>query len=117
MMNWILKTYKPARRPLLPERAAGPHTTEEEIVMYESRCGVCCDSCGRKEEVRCRGCLNMEKTFWGGVCGVKACCESKGLNHCGLCPEFPCQMCATMGQEMGFDPAPRLEKLREWAKQ
>ena len=85
--------------------------------MYESRCGICCDSCERKEEVHCKGCLNMEKTFWGGVCEVKACCEGKGFNHCGECPEFPCQMCATMGQEMGFDPAPRLEKCREWAKE
>ena len=53
--------------------------------MYESRCGVCCDSCERKEAVHCSGCLNMEKPFWGGLCGVKACCEEKKLNHCGEC--------------------------------
>ena len=29
-------------------------------VMYESRCGVCCNSCERKEAVHCTGCLTME---------------------------------------------------------
>ena len=57
--------------------------------MFESRCGVCCDSCERREKVHCKGCINMEKTFWGGVCEVKVCCEGKELNHCGECPDFP----------------------------
>lgn len=83
--------------------------------MFESRCGVCCDSCERKESVNCRGCLNMEKPFWGGECSVKTCCEGKKLNHCGECPEFPCEMLATMGVSEGFDPTPKLEKCREWA--
>lgn len=85
--------------------------------MYESRCGICCDSCERKEKVHCTGCLNMKKTFWGGDCQVKVCCESKGLNHCGECDEFPCEMEATMGADMGFDPAPRLECCRQWRKE
>lgn len=83
--------------------------------MFESRCGVCCDSCERKEEVGCTGCLTMEKTFWGGECEVKSCCVKKGLDHCGLCADFPCEMAATMGVEQGFDPAPRLEQCRKWA--
>ena len=83
--------------------------------MYESRCGVRCDSCGRKGEVNCTGCINMKTTFWGGACAVKSCCESRSLNHCGECPEFPCAMCASMGEGMGFDPKPRLEALRQWA--
>ncbi|MCR1842386.1 DUF3795 domain-containing protein [Murimonas intestini] len=83
--------------------------------MFESRCGVCCDSCERKESVNCSGCLNMEKPFWGGECSVKTCCEGKKLNHCGECPEFPCEMLATMGVAEGFDPTPKLEKCREWA--
>lgn len=45
--------------------------------MFESRCGVCCNSCERKESVKCTGCLKMEKPFWGGDCGVKSCCEGK----------------------------------------
>jgi len=53
--------------------------------------------------------------FWGGVCGVKSCCESKGLDHCGECGGFPCEMLSTMGVEEGFDPAPKLEQCRQWA--
>lgn len=83
--------------------------------MFESRCGVCCNSCERKEAVHCSGCTAMKKPFWGGDCGVKACCESKKLNHCGECGEFPCAMLADMGKDQGFDPLPKLEKLKEWA--
>ena len=82
--------------------------------MFQSRCGVCCDSCERKQAVNCRGCINMDAPFWGGVCGVKSCCESKGLNHCGECDGFPCEMLSTMGVEEGFDSAPRLGQCRKW---
>ena len=85
--------------------------------MYQSRCGVCCDECTRKENVHCQGCIHMKLPFWGGECGVKSCCETRQLNHCGECDEFPCQMCAKMGEDMGFDSAPRLQKCREWAKE
>ncbi|MGI6664521.1 MAG: DUF3795 domain-containing protein [Christensenellaceae bacterium] len=85
--------------------------------MHESRCGVLCNSCARKEQVHCLGCLQMEKPFWGGVCEVKACCEEKKLAHCGVCDVFPCAMQQNMGKAQGFDPAPRLEQLRKWAKE
>lgn len=83
--------------------------------MFESRCGVCCEGCERRGSVRCKGCLHMEKPFWGGECKVKTCCEEKKLEHCGLCPAFPCDMLAGMGKDQGFDPEPKLRKLREWA--
>lgn len=83
--------------------------------MVESRCGVLCGSCARREPVHCKGCLNMERPFWGGTCGVKSCCEGKGLRHCGQCPRFPCTLLATMGVEQGFDPAPKLKQCRLWA--
>lgn len=83
--------------------------------MYESRCGICCEQCERKEEVHCTGCVNMKLPFWGGECGVKSCCESKGLPHCGVCLDFPCEMEAEMGKDMGFDPAPRLRQCEIWA--
>ncbi|MDL2238076.1 DUF3795 domain-containing protein [Christensenellaceae bacterium OttesenSCG-928-K19] len=85
--------------------------------MHESRCGVCCNSCEKKEEVHCAGCLSMEKPFWGGMCGVKSCCEKRQLDHCGLCAGFPCEMQQNMGKEQGYDPAPRLEQCRFWAQQ
>lgn len=83
--------------------------------MFESRCGVCCESCGRKEQVHCTGCTKMKAPFWGGVCGVKACCEEKGLNHCGECPGFPCETLREMGKAEGFDPLPKIEQCRKWA--
>jgi hypothetical protein len=83
--------------------------------MFESRCGVSCNNCTRKEAVNCKGCPNMEKPFWGGECKVKTCCETKLLNHCGECTEFPCEMVAKMGVEQGFDPKPRLDNLKKWA--
>lgn len=84
--------------------------------MFESRCGVCCNSCDRKAEVNCNGCLNIDKPFWGGKCEVKSCCESKGLNHCGECDEFPCDIVASMGIEYGYDPKPRLDNCKKWAE-
>ena len=86
-------------------------------IMFESRCGVLCDSCERKEQVSCTGCLTMEKTFWGGECGVKTCCEAKELGHCGECEIFPCEMLSNMGKEQGFDPLIKIEQCRIWANE
>lgn len=85
--------------------------------MYQSRCGVCCDECTRKEKVNCKGCINMKGPFWGGTCEVKSCCEAKNLNHCGECESFPCHMLSTMGVEAGYDPEPRIEQCRKWAEE
>lgn len=85
--------------------------------MFESRCGVACSSCSRKEEVKCTGCPTMALPFWGSECGVKSCCEKKGLEHCGQCDSFPCHMAASMGKDMGFDPEPRLALCRKWASE
>lgn len=83
--------------------------------MNQSRCGVCCDSCDRKQAVHCKDCIHMEAPFWGGICHVKSCCESKGLDHCGVCENFPCDMLSSMGVEEGFDPEPKLAQCRIWA--
>lgn len=85
--------------------------------MCESRCGVCCSRCERKGELGCNGCVNMDKPFWGGECGVKGCCEGKNLNHCGECSEFPCTTLSTMGVEQGFDPEPKIKQCRIWVQE
>ena len=84
--------------------------------MFESRCGVCCDSCTKKEQVNCTGCPTMEKPFWGGECKVKTCCESKELNHCGECDTFPCDMLLNKGKDQGFDPMVNIEQCRNGLK-
>lgn len=85
--------------------------------MFESRCGVLCASCARKEEVHCKGCPEMPVPFWGGICAVKSCCEAKQLNHCGQCTQFPCEMLCNMGKDQGFDPLPKLQHCRQWAEE
>ena len=72
------------------------------------------DICERKEEVNCKGCISMSAPFWGGTCGVKSCCEEKGLNHCGECDVFPCEMLSNMGVAQGFDPLPKIEQCKKW---
>ncbi len=82
--------------------------------MFQSRCGVLCNDCERKEKVNCKGCLNMTAPFWGGKCEVKSCCEGKSLNYCGECDAFPCDMLSNMGKDQGFDPAIKVEQCRKW---
>jgi len=83
--------------------------------MFESRCGVCCNSCERKGNVNCKGCPDMKVPFWGSECKVKSCCENKELNHCGECGDFPCEMLSNMGKAQGYDPLPKIEQCRKWA--
>ena len=54
--------------------------------MIESRCGILCSQCSYREQTGCKGCVNIEKPFWGEGCPVKSCCEAKG-EHCGQCSE------------------------------
>ncbi len=85
--------------------------------MFESRCGVCCTCCERKEQVNCKGCLDIKTPFWGGECKVKTCCENNHLNHCGECGIFPCEMLSTMGKDQGYDPLPKIKQCQKWAKE
>lgn len=85
--------------------------------MYTSRCGVRCDECTRKTAVNCKGCIEMEKPFWGGECKVKSCAEAKQIHHCGECDVFPCDMLAHMGEEQGFDPSLKIAQCRIWKKE
>jgi hypothetical protein len=59
-------------------------------------CGIHCGGC-EYLGTTCAGCGRVEgKPFWtsqvpGGVCPLHDCCRNgKGLEHCGLCAEFPC---------------------------
>lgn len=61
-----------------------------------SPCGVVCPEC-KFYPGDCAGCAAIEgKVFWlqymgGDVCDIYQCCiHDKGLAHCGLCAELPC---------------------------
>lgn len=85
--------------------------------MVTSRCGVRCDLCERKDQVHCKGCIQMKRPFWGGVCNVKSCVEKKHLNHCGQCIEFPCETLCNMGKEQGFDPQIKIAQCMLWCEE
>lgn len=61
-------------------------------MSVQSRCGLLCSECGYKEETGCKGCLHMDKPFWGESCPIKVCCEDNKLEHCGACDQFPCEL-------------------------
>ncbi|MCL2401810.1 MAG: DUF3795 domain-containing protein [Oscillospiraceae bacterium] len=86
--------------------------------MIKSRCGTICDISICKEifGVDCAGCLNIEHPHWG-ACSFKICCESKQLNHCGECENFPCeeQKKYAYDKEHG-DNGARIAQCKEWAK-
>lgn len=61
---------------------------------------VCGLYCGGREFFgeTCAGCGRLDgKPFWtaqlsAGVCPLHDCCRNrKRLEHCGLCPDFPCK--------------------------
>ena len=56
-------------------------------------CGSFCGSCPNylgEAEPRCAGCSATKgHPFWG-KCALYSCIESKGVDHCGVCSDFPC---------------------------
>ena len=59
-----------------------------------SPCGIVCSDCEwykGEREPHCSGCTAVEgKPFWGS-CLTYACAKEHGVEHCGLCEEFPCK--------------------------
>ena len=81
-----------------------------------SRCGRDCSQCEMKIDKLCAGCFELEEGNWAGDCEIKACCEGKELEHCGLCPTFPCDLLRnTAFDEEEGDDGERLVTLKRWA--
>jgi hypothetical protein len=60
-------------------------------------CGLYCGACPFYGE-QCGGCGNIEgRPFWTSEVGIEVCVfydcclNEKGLEHCGLCEDLPCQ--------------------------
>lgn len=52
-------------------------------------CGTCSYHTGNKQPY-CPGCNVVKgKPFWG-ECKIFECINKHGIEHCGLCEEFPC---------------------------
>jgi hypothetical protein len=65
-------------------------------------CGLYCGECEHLPD-KCSGCGQVQgKPFWTAQFGVETCplygcCViQKNLEHCGLCPDFTCQMFDSM---------------------
>jgi hypothetical protein len=80
--------------------------------MIESRCGILCSECEYQIGM---GCTAIEKPFWGDSCPLKACCEGKGLEHCGRCDGSPCELLIGFAfDENRGDGGRRIEQCKAW---
>lgn len=86
--------------------------------MAESRCGILCGECEYKEQMGCKGCIHIQKPFWGESCPVKSCCEGREKEHCGQCSDFPCSLLKQFAydKEQG-DEGKRIRQCEAWAKE
>lgn len=91
---------------------------QEKITL--AKCGMDCTACRFAEENDCPGCMycqpaeNRTKLFEDEECEIGICCEKKGCEHCGRCPDFPCEAL----KEVSFDTetgdgGARLMRLKE----
>ena len=78
-------------------------------------CGTYCGTCEWTRPCNCPGCKACGgKMFWG-ECDIAKCCISKGYEHCGQCPEMPCQMLKDLFRDKEHgDNGARLNNLRNW---
>lgn len=84
--------------------------------MVESRCGILCKECEYRDKMNCASCIHIDKPFWGDSCPVKSCCENKGLEHCGKCSGFPCDLLNQFAYDkQQGDNGKRIEQCRAWS--
>ncbi|MGM9624315.1 MAG: DNA glycosylase AlkZ-like family protein [Eubacteriales bacterium] len=82
-----------------------------------SRCGLSCTDCTYREPCHCGGCIETMGHPFHGVCPVAVCCQEKGLEHCGQCPDLPCRLLSdySCDAEHGDNPpGARIEVCRRW---
>lgn len=86
--------------------------------MIESRCGIKCGECEYRESMGCKGCVAINKPFWGESCLLKTCAEQKRHAHCGVCADFPCDNLTRFAydKEQG-DEGRRIEQCKAWKEE
>ena len=88
------------------------------LFVIESRCGLLCGDCLYREQMGCKGCVNMDKPFWADSCPVKSCCEARKHQHCGKCDSFVCPLLHTFAYDMEqSDNGARIEQCKKWRKE
>lgn len=85
---------------------------DRSMIAY---CGSYCGSCEWKDKLGCKGCkASAGKMFWG-QCEKAACCIFKGYEHCGECPEVPCEELRLLfGDPEHGDKGVRMRNLINW---
>jgi hypothetical protein len=58
---------------------------------FASICGIYWEGGGLYEALGA-ACSTQEKLALGKVCPIHACAHEHRVTHCGLCPEFPCDL-------------------------
>lgn len=61
-------------------------------------CGIMCALCNRhivKGTSGCAGC--SYNGYYSEPCKIAKCCREKGLAHCALCPQYPCEKVKKVG--------------------
>jgi hypothetical protein len=78
-------------------------------------CGRFCGACDALQAGTCCGCgYQLGKTRRGDCALFQCCIVEQGLEHCGLCPDLPCQV--FVGQDPPLDVAQRYRALRRRAE-
>jgi len=62
---------------------------EKTAALYAQKFGMNL----QKEDINCDGCLSVgeRKIGYCQVCEIRQCCLGRGLEHCVICPEQPCE--------------------------
>jgi hypothetical protein len=82
-----------------------------------SMCGDYCGQCDYREQMNCPTCQVAKGEMFWGKCGVAKCCTEKGLTHCGLCDDLPCDILkAAFNHPEHGDKGERLANLEAWGR-
>jgi hypothetical protein len=88
----------------------GKHLLEEAARQGKNVDGYTCDGCRSDKLYMQPGCAQ---------CQIRACARAKGIDHCGLCAEFPCQRLEDFqhdGRAHHIDVLEQLIELTEFGK-
>ena len=84
---------------------------------FPSRCGSDCGECKYAEQMNCPGCIEASGEVFWGTCALATCCVERGLQHCGMCSEFPCETLREYAyDEKQGDDGQRIRNLEQWNK-
>ncbi len=83
-----------------------------------ARCGIYFAECKFRESTGCPGCVKADGGMFWGTCKISQCCTTKGFQHCGQCPDVPCDMLKDYSyDEAHGDNGQRIANLQAWMQE